>query len=71
MAGIDTSQNSLKVSWLKNFRPTMQPVVFPESNELVINHYENGEDYIIVLDLTSGELLSKVGLDSRLSLIHI
>ena len=67
IAGIDTSQNSLKVSWLKNFRPTMQPVVFPESNELVINHYENGEDHIIVLDLTNGELLSKVGLDSRLA----
>ena len=67
IACIDTSQNSMKVSWLKNFRPTMQPVVFPESNELVINHYENGEDHIIVLDLTNGELLSKVGLDSRLA----
>ena len=45
----------------------MQPVVFPESNELVINNYENGSDQIIVLDLRNGELLSKADVNSKLA----
>ena len=40
IVGVDTSKEMLQVSWLKKYRPTMQPVVFPESNELVINNYE-------------------------------
>ena len=45
----------------------MQPVVFPESNELVINNYENGSDQIIVLDVRNGELLSKANVNSKLA----
>ena len=45
----------------------MQPVVFPESNELVINNYENGSDQIIVLDVRNGELLSKADVNSKLA----
>ena len=67
IVGVDTSREMLQVSWLKKYRPTMQPVVFPESNELVINNYENGSDQIIVLDLRSGELLSKADVNSKLA----
>ena len=67
IVGVDTSEEMLQVSWLKKYRPTMQPVVFPESNELVINNYENGSDQIIVLDLRNGELLSKADVNSKLA----
>ena len=45
----------------------MQPVVFPESNELVINNYENGSDQIIVLDVRNGDLLSEADVNSKLA----
>ena len=45
----------------------MQPVVFPESRELVINHYEKGRDQIVVLDILSGEILSQVDVNSSLA----
>ena len=67
IVGVDTSEEMLQVSWLKKYRPTMQPVVFPESNELVINNYENGSDQIIVLDVRNGELLSKADVNSKLA----
>ena len=67
IVGVDTSEEMLQVSWLKKYRPTMQPVVFPESNELVINNYENGCDQIIVLDVRNGELLSKADVNSKLA----
>ncbi len=68
IAGIDTSNNSLKISWkIDSLRPTMQPVVFPESKELVINSFENNDDHLVVIDLSSGEILSKVALNSPLA----
>ena len=45
----------------------MQPVVFPESNELVINNYENGSDQLIVLDVRNGDLLSEADVNSKLA----
>ena len=57
----------MSVSWLLDARPTMQPVVFPESGELVINNFENGEDELIVVDVLSGELLSRVKVNARLA----
>ena len=44
-----------------------QPVVFPDSGELVINHYQDRDDQIIVVDIKSGELISKVSLGSPLA----
>ena len=68
IAGIDTSSNSLKLSWkIDSLRPTMQPVVFPESKELVNNSFENNDDHLVVIDLSSGEILSKVALNSPLA----
>ena len=45
----------------------MQPVLFPESKELVINSFENNDDHLVVIDLSSGEILSKVALNSPLA----
>jgi hypothetical protein len=67
LAGISSKDQNLSVSWLLDARPTMQPVVFPESGELVINNFKNGEDELIVVDVSSGELLSRVKVNARLA----
>ena len=67
LAGISTKEKKLRVSWQLDVRPSMQPVVFPESGELVINNFENGEDELIVVDIASGELLSRVKVNARLA----
>ena len=46
----------------------MQPVVFPESGELVINDFtESGRDDLVVVDLESGELIDRVYTGSRIA----
>ena len=45
----------------------MQPVVFLDSGELIINSYENNSDHIVVIDLESGELIKKIDLKSPLA----
>lgn len=71
LAGIDTSGQSgadLGVRWHLDVRPSMQPVVFPDSGELVINDFTaDGSDDVIVVDLTTGELLSRVSTGSRIA----
>ena len=67
LAGISTIDRKLAVSWQLDMRPTMQPVVFPESGELVINNFENGEDELIVVDIATGELLSRAKVNARLA----
>ena len=67
LAGISTSDRKLAVSWQLDMRPTMQPVIFPESGELVINNFENGEDELIVVDIATGELLSRAKVNARLA----
>ena len=67
LAGISTTDRKLEVSWQLDMRPTMQPVIFPESGELVINNFENGEDELIVVDIATGELLSRAKVNARLA----
>ena len=67
LAGISTDSGELTLAWKINVRPSMQPVVFPDSGELVINHYQDRDDQIIVVDIQSGELISKVSLGSPLA----
>ena len=67
LAGISTTGGKLVVSWQLDMRPTMQPVIFPESGELVINNFENGEDELIVVDIATGELLSRAKVNARLA----
>ncbi len=67
LAGISTKDRKLAVSWQLDMRPTMQPVIFPDSGELVINNFENGEDELIVVDIATGELLSRAKVNARLA----
>jgi len=67
LAGVDTN-NGLHVRWHLNVRPSMQPVVFPESGELVINDFTaEGSDDIVVVDIASGELIDRVPTGSSIA----
>lgn len=68
LAGIDTSAEELRVAWHLDARPSMQPVVFPDSGELVINDFTDvGSDDLIVVDLPTGELVDRVATGSRIA----
>ena len=61
------NQQNLNIEWTVNIRPTMQPVVFLDSGELIINSYENNSDHIVIINLESGELIKKIDLKSPLA----
>ncbi len=67
LAGIATDEASLRVAWTVDARPSLQPVVFPETAELVINDFRDGDDQLIVVDIPSGEVLSRVCTGSRVA----
>jgi hypothetical protein len=68
LAGIATSGNRLEVAWQLAARPTMQPVVFPDSGELVINDFtDHGSDDLIVVDISDGTLLDRVATGSPIA----
>lgn len=67
LAGIATEGDELEVAWKVDARASMQPVVFPDTGELVINDYKTGDDRLIVVDIKSGEVLSRVSLGSRVA----
>ncbi|MEO1059846.1 MAG: hypothetical protein AAFZ07_00405 [Actinomycetota bacterium] len=67
LAGVATDGDELEVAWHVDARPTMQPVVFPDSGELVINDFHDRDDQLIVIDLTSGEVVSRVSTGSSLA----
>ena len=67
LAGVDTT-NGLHVRWQLDVRPSMQPVVFPDSGELVINDFTaEGSDDIVVVDIASGELIDRVATGSSIA----
>ena len=68
LAGVDTSGEQLEVAWHLDVRPSMQPVVFPESGEMVINDFtSSGDDDLIVVDVPTGALLDRVNTGSRIA----
>ncbi len=67
LAGVSTRDGRLEVAWQLAARPSMQPVVFPESGELVINDFTStGTDDLIVVDIASGALIDRVDTGSRI-----
>ncbi len=68
LAGVGT-EGDLTIRWvLPDVRPSMQPVVFPESGELVINDFTvEGSDDVIVVDLAGGDVLDRVATGSRIA----
>ena len=67
LAGIATNGDQLKVVWRIDARPSMQPVVFPETAELVINDFRDGDDQLIVVDMRTGEVISRVSTGSKVA----
>ena len=67
LAGISTVDDVLRVAWTVDARPSMQPVVYPDTGELVINDYCDSDDQIIVVDMRTGEIISQVSTGSRLA----
>ncbi|MGY9081299.1 MAG: hypothetical protein ACKVK3_01690 [Acidimicrobiales bacterium] len=68
LAGVSTAEATLNVAWQLDVRSSMQPVVFPESGELVINDFTaDGFDDIIVVDIATGELIDRVSTGSRIA----
>jgi len=46
----------------------MQPLVFPDSGELVINDFtDDGSDDLVVVDVATGALLDRVPTGSRIA----
>ena len=67
LAGVSTD-GALDVAWHLDVRPSMQPVVFPDTGELVINDFtEAGSDDVIVVDIATGELIDRVATGSRIA----
>ena len=68
LAGVSTAGGGLEVAWHLDVRASMQPVVFPESGELVINDFTaDGTDNVIVVDIATGGLLDRVATGSRIA----
>lgn len=68
LAGISTADRGLDLAWTLDVRPSMQPVVFPESGELVINDFTaDGTDDVIVVDVSSGALIDRASTGSRIA----
>ena len=66
LAGID--DRTMAPGWHLEVRPSMQPVVFPESGELVVNDFtDDGEDDLVVVDVATGGVLDRVGTGSRIA----
>ncbi len=68
IAGVETTGAALSVSWHLDARASMQPIVFPESGELVTNDFSDaGHDDLIVVDVATGVLLDRVATGSRIA----
>ena len=67
LAGIADDADGLRVAWTLDARPSMQPVVFPETGELVINDFRDNDDRLIVVDIPSGTVIGNVSTGSRVA----
>ena len=67
IAGVSYKNNKFEKKWELSIRPTMQPLYFEKTNELVINHYNDKSDHLVVIDVLKGEILSKVDLETPMA----
>jgi len=68
LAGVRTDGDTLEVAWQLDVRASMQPLVFPDSGELVINDFtDDGSDDLVVVDVATGALLDRVPTGSRIA----
>jgi hypothetical protein len=50
--------------WQKPCRTSMQPLLFLDTAELVVNDFRGGRDNVVIYDLESGDEISRVATDS-------
>jgi hypothetical protein len=68
LAGVSTAEGGLEVAWHLDVRASMQPVVFPESGELVINDFTaDRSDDLVVVDIATGRLIDRIATGSRVA----
>jgi hypothetical protein len=67
LAGVADDPDGLRVAWTLDARPSMQPVVFPETGELVINDFRDNDDRLIVVDIPTGAVIDAVSTGSRVA----
>ena len=68
IAGVRSSKESLEVAWMRHdIRPTMQPLVYEETNHLVTNHFDGASDHLLVIDIDSGDIVCDVNIGSPLA----
>ena len=77
LAGVEVPAGAppgeMTVAWHLDVRPSMQPVVYPASGELVINDFrpESGggppSDDLVVVDVATGSLIDRVPTGSRVA----
>ena len=74
LAGVETATGAgMNVAWHLDVRPSMQPVVYPESGELVINDFRVADDGgppsddLVVVDIATGSLIDRVSTGSRVA----
>ena len=77
LAGIEFAPGNgggeMIAAWHLDIRPSMQPVVYPSSGELVINDFRAGpdggppSDDLVVVDIESGRLIDRVATGSRVA----
>ncbi|MFT7645820.1 MAG: hypothetical protein ACI8Y4_000553 [Candidatus Poriferisodalaceae bacterium] len=65
LAGV--SDTDMSVMWTTDVRATMQPIVFPESGEVVINDFTGHGDDLVAVDVTTGDIVSRADTGSRLA----
>ncbi|MDG2049334.1 MAG: hypothetical protein P8M78_04145 [Myxococcota bacterium] len=66
LSGLD--ETTLRPLWQLPIRPTMQPVIFPESGEMVINDFTDlGRDDLVVIDLAEGRIVDRVDTGSKVA----
>ncbi len=72
-APADGPSRDMRVAWHLDVRPSMQPVVYPGSGELVINDFTPGadggppSDDLVVVDMATGTLIDRVRTGSRVA----
>ncbi len=77
LAGVEAPSGpqsaEMGVAWHLDVRPSMQPVVYPDSGELVINDFTPGadggppSDDLVVVDIATGNLLDRVATGSQVA----
>ena len=63
-AGIIDSNNNYQVLWERNLKTSARPVIVADRNLVYVNDFVNGYDYLVVLDLLSGQEKGRIKTDA-------